>query len=147
MVSHFERYEFGHRFVIWLTCSAVAKLAKTFHDNWFFSPVAVLKTHFLIQRKTGRALMIVACWHHKTRWDRRVIGKFENPMGQVFSNVADIICSHPTLSWNRLDWSAKVWGGTIVPLAPRFLRPWDGENEHGKKYISPHIGFRAFLFI
>jgi hypothetical protein len=143
VVSHFERYEFGHRFVIWLTCSAVAKLAKTFHDNWFFSPVAVLKTHFLIQRKTGRALMIVACWHHKTRWDRRVIGKFENPMGQVFSNVADIIFSHPPLLLNWLSCPAFA----PPPPRPRFLRPWDGENERGKKYISPHIGSRAFLFM
>ena len=32
--------------------------------DFFFPSVAVLENHFLIRWKTGRTLIIIACWHH-----------------------------------------------------------------------------------
>ena len=135
-MSHFERNYFEHRFIIWLTCIAVAKLAKTFHDNWFFfHQLLFSKPIFWFSEK------LVELW-----WSLHVdITKQDGPQGSrnvwksegASSNVVKIICSLPSVEIGFADLPKFFFGGGIVPLAPRSLQSWNGENEH-EKNISVH---------
>ena len=48
--------------------------------------------------------------------------------GGASSSVVGIICPP---GWNRVNWSAKNWGGAITPLPTPFRHPWTA--------ISPNI--------
>ena len=146
-MSHFERNYFEHRFIIWLTCIAVAKLAKTFHDNWFFfHQLLFSKPIFWFSEK------LVELW-----WSLHVdITKQDGPQGSrnvwksegASSNVVKIICSLPSVEIGFADLPKFFFlGGGDRPPCPSVPTVLKRRKWAWKKYISPHIGFRAFLFM
>ena len=147
-MSHFERNYFEHRFIIWLTCIAVAKLAKTFHDNWFFfHQLLFSKPIFWFSEK------LVELW-----WSLHVdITKQDGPQGSrnvwksegASSNVVKIICSLPSDEIGFADlpkfFLGGGWGSSPLPLGP--YSPETEKISMKKIYQSTHWVQGLFVYV
>ena len=62
----------------------------------------------------------------------RAVGRSWKSRGD--SNLVGIICCPLSSSWNRVNWSSKLWCGEIAPPSPKFRRPWLGWREKRTAY-------------